>query len=866
MIVRKTACAALAALLALSAAGAAFPLYENTSASADESAVRVSSVALTTDNASLFLPASYEEYLPLTEPQSIAINANYIAIADGVYIYVFDRVENRYQHYQHDNSKHTVSKLQFADNGNLYFSDAAAKNLYRLKLEDATLTSNSKEEIEIPAGVSTFCISGDTLYTISSSLDGRASLSAFSLSDPQPTEAITDTLPSDVKISYENGLLYCVTTDSNANEYTLYVYTINQPSNPNAYHIAQPANAGSLKSICAFGGTLYFTTTTGIYSADLNTETVSTLINQDGCRALTSYNGRLYLAVNSSVREITVAGDSAAFTSYEITSASDSDNRLSGATDMARAGNLLVTADAGNSRVSVYNFQTQSYSVIPCDAIPSKVATDGETIAYASGTNIYTCAYGDTQFTQVEISGQQYMDNISGLACAYGTVYYVTENGMRGSVGGTMISSTDAPANVTPTGLATDLYGNLYVTYSNAEACKFTEEEFLTSGNAGTGLGFTAPAGDIYPEADFMGNLYYLSGGVLYKNGEKFADFAENFIWTEDGSAQNAVSFALGFEDDEVYFNFGNYLVKSNAGTLADIPTLSEIAVGGARDETFAHHAEDRLLVTVPAGAVGVATDLSELRTGESAFFPYRGYARTAEAREGILLATTQSWSLILFAEGEGSYSASLYRLGTEQARDPASYYTAAEGAARYLSSEAGAYFAPCLESALTERRLARGTAVSYLGTVKTAELDYALIEYADGARGNLRGYVPLSYLTVIPAESAAGENYTLAYLKSNKEGVLFTTATGEEKLVTERTEVRLYANGDGTYTARLTEDLSYSAVITDKMIDKDNAEVVRIALIVILSVLALVILGVYIFLLPWEKYRKRGKNLPPRS
>ena len=43
-------------------------------------------------------------------------------------------------------------------------------------------------------------------------------------------------------------------------------------------------------------------------------------------------------------------------------------------------------------------------------------------------------------------------------------------------------------------------------------------------------------------------------------------------------------------------------------------------------------------------------------------------------------------------------------------------------------------------------------------------------------------------------------------------------------------------------------------------MIDKDNAEVLRIALIVILSVLALVIVGVYLFLLPWEKYRKKRK------
>lgn len=862
MVIRKRAGVALAALLALSAAGAAFPLYENTSASADESAVRVSSVALTTDNASLFLPASYEEYLPLTEPKSIAINENYIAIADGVYIYVFDRVENRYQQYQHNNTNHTVSKLQFADNGNLYFSDAAAKNLYRLKLEDDTLTSNSKEEIEIPAGVSTFCISGDTLYTISSSLDGRASLSAFSLSDPQPTEAITDTLPSDVRISYENGLLYCVTTDSNANEYTLYVYTINQPSNPNAYHIAQPANAGSLESICAFGGTLYFTTTTGIYSADLNTETVSTLINQDGCRALTSYNGRLYLAVNSSVREITVAGDSAAFTSYEITSASNSENRLSGAIDMARAGNLLVTADAGNSRVSVYNFRTQSYSVIPCAEAPSIVATDGETIAYASGTNIYTCAYGDTQFTLTETTKET--DNkVNDIACTYGTVYYITEFMDYGVADG----ETTLPVRYgygKPTGIACDLYGKLYVSYSSGEVRTFNSTDFTQkSSSAGSETkNFTVPSGATSLEADYQGNLYYLSGGVLYRNGEPFATVSgSDFIWTQDGSPQNAVSFALGFEDDEVYFNFGNYLVKSNAGTLADIPTLSEIAVGGARDETFAHHAEDRLLVTVPAGTVGISTDLTALRDEGGETFPYRSYARAAEERQGVFLAETDGWSLVLFAEGDGTYTAGLYPSSSLAFTDASEYYTASEPTlTRYVSSSVSVYYAPCLESALAQRQLPRGTQVTLIGTVQTAEFTYALVEFSDDARTAARGYVPASYLTSIPADLSSGENYTLAYLKSSDEGILFTAADGSERLVTERVQVRLYDNGDGTYTARLADDLSYSATITDDMIDDGNAEVIRIVLIVILTVLALVILGVYLYLLPWEKYRKNKK------
>lgn len=861
MVIRKRAGAALAALLALSAAGAAFPLYENTSASADESAVRVSSVALTTDNASLFLPASYEEYLPLTKPASVAINADYITIADGIYIYVFDRGENQYQRYEHGNN---IAKLQFADDGSLYFSDSAL-TLYRLKLEDSTLTADSKERIDIDVGVSTFSIAKDKLYIVSSSPDlSHSLLSVYSLSDTQQKETIEEELPSEIRFTCSDGFLYCATTDSIGGLYTIYVYSADHPVNPSTYHLKQPENAGAITSLYSFDGVLYFTTASGMYSANLDTATVSTLIDHAGCRALTSYNGNLYLAENSSVREIAVAGDGAAFTSYEITSASDSENRLSGATDMARAGNLLVTADAGNSRVSVYNFQTQSYSVIPCAEAPSIVATDGETIAYASGTNIYTCAYGDTQFTLTETTIDT-ENKVKGIACAYGTVYYITEFMNYGVADG----ETTLPVTYgygKPTGIACDLYGTLYVSYQSGEVRSFQGPDFTQkSSSAGSETkNFTVPSGATSLEADYQGNLYYLSGGVLYRNGEPFATVSDSdFIWTQDGSAQNAVavSFALGFEDDEVYFNFGNYLVKSNAGTLADIPTLSEIAVGGARDETFAHHAEDRLLVTVPAGTVGISTDLTALRDEGGETFPYRSYARAAEERQGVFLAETDGWSLVLFAEGDGTYTAGLYPSSSLAFTDASEYYTASEPTlTRYVSSSVSVYYAPCLESALAQRQLPRGTQVTLIGTVQTAEFTYALVEFSDDARTTARGYVPASYLTSIPADLSSGENYTLAYLKSSDEGILFTAADGSERLVTERVQVRLYDNGDGTYTARLADDLSYSATITGDMIDDGNAEVIRIVLIVILTVLALVILGVYLYLLPWEKYRKNKK------
>ena len=849
MVIRKRAGAALAALLALSAAGAAFPLYENTSASADESAVRVSSVALTTDNASLFLPASHEEYLPLENPSDVAFSENYIAIADGSYLYVFSRASGTYSRYQQPDG--TIAKLGFHGD-DLYFVVLGAINtFYRFDCAENRATIIDR------INCATFLIEGDTLYTATSAGTGvgRTTLASYALNNLEGGARTLGTLTNSTTpyLAYAGGTLYCC-----VNGY-LYYPVNGSFSDTQRYNLCADASlSANVTSVCSDGTSLYFSSAAGLFRRGTGSDgTVAQLSDASGLSAMSFHDSTLWCIEGNSVREITVAGDSAAFTSYEITSASDSENRLSGADDMARAGNLLVTADAGNSRVSVYNFRTQSYSAIPCDAVPSKVATDGETIAYAAGTNIYTCAYGDTQFTQVEISGQQYMDNISGLACVYGTVYYVTENGMRGSVGGEMVTSTDA------TGLAADLYGNLYVTYSGDEkARKFTETEFTTAGAAGTGTGVTVPSGATSLEADYQGNLYYLSGGVLYRNGEPFATVrCSDFIWTQDGSAQNAVSFALGFEDDEVYFNFGNYLVKSNAGTLADIPTLSEIAVGGARDETFAHHAEDRLLLTVPAGTVGISTDLTALRDEGGETFPYRSYARAAEERQGVFLAETDGWSLVLFAEGDGTYTAGLYPSSSLAFTDASEYYTASEPSlTRYVSSSVSVYYAPCLESALAQRQLPRGTQVTLIGTVQTAEFTYALVEFSDDARTTARGYVPASYLTSIPADLSSGENYTLAYLKSSDEGILFTAADGSERLVTERVQVRLYDNGDGTYTARLADDLSYSATITGDMIDDGNAEVIRIVLIVILTVLALVILGVYLFLLPWEKYRKNKK------
>ena len=59
------------------------------------------------------------------------------------------------------------------------------------------------------------------------------------------------------------------------------------------------------------------------------------------------------------------------------------------------------------------------------------------------------------------------------------------------------------------------------------------------------------------------------------------------------------------------------------------------------------------------------------------------------------------------------------------------------------------------------------------------------------------------SYLSDIPASLTEGEEYQFAYLKANADGaIVFTAEDGTQQTVTERVQVRLAENEDGTFTA----------------------------------------------------------------
>ena len=77
---------------------------------------------LTTENSSLFLPESYEQFLTLTAPTDVAVSEKYLAVSEGSDLYIFDRAaeEPVYRKYTHTDK---ISKIQFSDEEKLYFSD-----------------------------------------------------------------------------------------------------------------------------------------------------------------------------------------------------------------------------------------------------------------------------------------------------------------------------------------------------------------------------------------------------------------------------------------------------------------------------------------------------------------------------------------------------------------------------------------------------------------------------------------------------------------------------------------------------------------------------------------------------------------------
>ncbi len=812
---------------------------------------------LTSANAQLVLPSSYEQYLALTAPTDIAVSDRFVAVSDGNKLFLYDRDKARYTQTELAEGR-TVSTLGFAGD-RLFLADTGGSNYFY----EYNFTTSALERIDI--NCSTFCIDGNDLYTatVSAGLTTIARYPIDELRSSVPTYEELGRIDNrnTPSLTVLNGTLYCT--------FEAQVFYPNPASGmfgADSFWLASsPSMASGVQSVCAFENMLYYTADGGFYRTDIAASESKRLIEGNGFSALTSYGEFLYAVQGTSVKQIALTEEGAAFTDYEIASASNSVNRLSGATDSVRAGDLLVTADAGNQRISVSQLKSgesgnpidHTYA-IPCVAAdgmpytPSLVATDGNLIAVSSNNYIYLYHRDETTYFYRHLADTTH---VKGLVCVYGECYYVTEYGYGKAEEGFTAFPRSGNA---PKALCADVYGTLYVVTASGDVQTYTEENFVNPVVVrGTSLEVSMPEDFTSLRADFEGNLYCISGNSFLQNGKEllaFSELAENVQFVYGGEIV-PVSYALGYEDGEIYFLFGNYIVRTNAGTVK-IPTLSEISANGVFERVFTPHTSEQLLIDIPKGTIGIRTDLDQL-SQDPEYFPYSSYYRTEEDMRGILLTSTGQYALVVLYEisqNSRVFTANLFRMGTENVVSEEEYWQESN-TVMYLSNDVSAYYYPCLHTALAGNVLTRGDKVTVLGYAEAPERSYALVEIIKSGRATERGFIPVSYLTAVNPIPMSEIPYESAWLKATKDGIEFQSESGETLLVCERTEAQFIKNDDGTFYAVIQKDgKTYTANVPANAIDRGESDALRISLIVILTVLAVGIVGGYVYLLPRKK------------
>ncbi len=816
--------------------------------------------SLTQRDASLFLPTTYEQYLELEAPKDVAVSDTHIAVADGNKIYLYTKGGDEYRVYTRGSEEAgRIGKIQLVGEL-LYFTDAGM-TLHTLDPDAADFDVK-----DIGYSLTSFVVANGKLYgtTAAGTTASLYSLNLDGSTDFDYAQPLVTALPAELPMTFAGDTLYYA--DGNM------VYPIDTKTDAKGTGLVLAQTEEPIRPdfICAVGEKMYFTDriTGRLQVSDLNGTTSAVDGLAGTYTALASCGDKLYCVKNDAVREYSTA--ESAFTGYEITAASSSVNRLSGAVDAARAGDLLVTADAGNRRVSVYNAASGTFtSLKPDDAefVPQFVATDGELIAFSSGKRVYLTEYGTDTFYYADEA-----DDIKGIACVFGVTYYVTQH-RRGSLkiadGNTERAFTTAGSR-RPEALAADLYGNLYIAESDGAVYAFEERDFLVETETGTKLEYSLPDGFKSLRTDFAGNLYCLSGNALFRNGDAFSSvLGSDFVYTM--SATSPLAFALGFEDDEVYFLFGDFLVRSNAGALG-FPTLSTISSEKTYDELRRTHAPEEIrTIDVAEREIAISVDLAQLGS-ESEYFAYAGRTRIAQAGKGVLLAETATHRVVALYE---SHAQSVYLLRKDERIPSAPDYRETRTSA-YLTNNIYLYSYPAVlldhypcdkESCEhepvasvpthTDAPLPRGMKVTVLGILSAPEREYAYVGIAD--REDALGYLPAVYLTEIDPIPENSADYLIGKLKSDLE---FTSGDGRKITLPARTSVRLYGDDKAGYTARYTaqDGTEFSANVKKADIDWGENDTLRIALIVILSVIAVLIIGVYVYLLPRKPKSEKKK------
>jgi len=700
---------------------------------------------------SLVLPSSYEEYLPLQEPSSVALSVNYTAIADGNVIYLFDRTANLYKKYEHtannEEKRNLVTKIEFSESGELYFLDAGT-NLY--KLSPQTLTAEFTN-----FSCSSFALYGETIYFLTIS-DGHSQISTTSLKslgDPKSYATVAENLGANPTFTILDGNLYYIKSDN-----FLYEYGVDKSRYEFGINIASIALNGNLLVCIDKDGAFRAYDYLSLIDSEKGA-TVEPLFQDEAgdYTSLSVFGDYLYAVKNNVIKQFSVKA--VAFTKFEISANSASEHRLSGASEVCLTDNILYVADEGNRRVALFDVESKT-SLTPI-ALPESfekidyLSVSEETILIANGE---TALLYDLENVSAPLTTfQEFNGKLVGVACVSDTHYLLTDNGGFYRVNQTIDEETQTTlydlsctvkkqsATITPTLrlLTSDAYGNLYVG-AGTEVYLFTETEFLSETGSGQKLLSDLPLNASKLAVDYNRTLYALSEGKLlrFSQEKKTFDLAKSLVYSQ--SPQTPVhSFAFGIEENQTYLLYGgNFLVQTDELYL---PTVKTIPVNKADESIFAQAEAVFSVVNVSDKSLIVEFDASCLQGAKN--FPYLSHTLTEKPLTALKIGEAGAYTVLaVLNDATHEYQTFLALNEACEKIEEKEYLTTYEVAKTgYLSNAVKLYKFPYLTELLTVSSLSKGAEISLLGEVKFDYEYYRVsIKTEDGEQ---TGYIPKAYV-----------------------------------------------------------------------------------------------------------------------
>lgn len=783
----------------------------------------------------LFLPTSYEQYLDLKSPSDFAVNDDYIAIADGNKIYLYDKSAEtqNYLVFSHTSNVSSLNFYKHADKTYLYFAiDIAGDN--PIQYIDCTATDFAEQTPQQTAinSCSSFIIYGDQVcFANASNSVYLTRMDGLDIVNPTSDDAIDSSQTATSFAVYDQNIYF-------AKGNTIYI----ADTTPGSYLTTKY----SISSFAIIDGTCYFVSNDNfVYKHGTEDEICSSsLLKYFG-------NGNPYLIIDKSVCEYSVTSG---FTGYEIGKYSKSETRLgANASDLSVYNEKLLIADTENNRVVSYNknasgvygrnkaIATKTENTDSAKTFSPELVCAGETSFLASdGSSL--CLYSYDGEVLAYFASEQFSGKILDCTYSFGTYYFVT----IGNSNACALSESDRilhkkTLTIAPTSISSDIFGNLYV-YSAETVYRFTAQEFTENGS-GTLLFTHAGSGDIQIATDFCGNIYLADGTTIYRYEYENKIYTQKAVFTADtlgdfvyneSTDLPVLSFAFGFENGDAFILSDGFIVKTDA---LSVRSLTELDAEGVYGNVFSSPAQSSKakLLTAKAGAVTVGLDLSELSDGVQ-YLPYHGYERLQSEKTGVVLAETDDGTIVAFYDQtDRSYSFALVLSGSPAEVIDTGVQTSASGT-MYTVSEIGLYKYPLMLISAGEDganrfesiRVGRSHTVKLLAKISHDALDteYYFVSVTEGGTEYF-GFLPVGYLS--DYNSAGAHNPTefrYARIDKGESCVLKNTVTGEENIFENREKLKvfdkrkdengnvyvIYEGDEGTYTGYVDPDILYEA------------------------------------------------------